>query len=502
MTAQSLPKNLYSAAQVRAMDHSAINEHGIPGAQLMKRAGRVCFEALLQQFPNPQALTVFCGGGNNGGDGYVIAALAQQANIPVRVVYLVSPDTLTGDAQRAFAYAQQEGVVCEAWHTDLSLNEGIVVDALLGTGLSGAVRGDYVEVINRINDAGLPVLAVDIPSGLHADTGAVLGAAVCASLTCTFIGLKAGLVTGEGPSVVGDLIYHDLEVPAQVLGAAATAERLCLEDLLAQLPERRQSAHKGSFGHALIIGGDVGYGGAAIMASQACARMGAGLTSLATQPDNTVACNVSQPEIMAAPIRTGVEVNPLLDKATVVAVGPGLGVQPWAEQLFFMAVQSQKTLVIDADALNLLAKNLGREILIQDRTRTRVLTPHPGEAGRLLNCTSGEIQADRFNAAKQLAEKYQAIVVLKGSGTVIATPSGELFVCDLGNPGMASGGMGDVLTGMIAGLLVQNIEPLLAVKLAVCLHGQAADDMAINFGQRGLLATDLIDQARALLNGF
>ncbi len=488
------------------MDAAAIHEHGIPGAVLMKRAGRVCFEALLARWPEPEAITVFCGGGNNGGDGYVVAALAKQAQIPVSVIHLVDPDNLKGDAARAYHFARQEGVPCAAFDSKQALpTAGVIVDALLGTGLSGQVRADMAAAIGVINQAGLPVLAVDIASGIDADTGAILGAAVQAQVTCTFIGAKVGLFTGAAPGCCGELVFADLEVPAEVLaGQHPVATRLELADLLQLLSTRSRVAHKGDFGHVLVMGGDLGFGGAALMTAEASARLGAGLTSLATRPENTLAMNVRCPEVMAASIRTGVEVTPLLEKATVIAVGPGLGRQAWSQQLLLAALESFQPLVLDADALNLIADGVAAVALAerQQAGTVNVMTPHPGEAARLLSVTTAEVQADRLAAAKRLAEKYSAVVVLKGAGTVIAEPGGQCFVCTQGNPGMASGGMGDVLTGMVASLLAQGLAALPAAQLAVCLHAQAADEQVARYGERGLLATDLIPAARALLNGL
>jgi len=500
-----LPPELYNAAAVRAMDACAIQEHNLPGAVLMKRAGRVCFDTLQAEFDHFSHVSVFCGGGNNGGDGYVVAGLAKAAGYSVEAVYLTAPEQLTGDAQRAYQYALQEGVNCIAYGESYSMpQQGVIVDALLGTGLSGSVRDNFANAISAINTSGLPVLAVDVPSGLAADTGAELGPVVMAQATCTFIGLKAGLMTGQGPSHAGLLIFADLGVPEAVLDSQTpTALRLDLAQLLSRVPQRKRAAHKGDFGHCLIIGGDTGYGGAALMSAEACARMGAGLTSLATRPENITAANVRIPEVMAAPIRTGVELADLLAKANVIAVGPGLGQKAWGEQQLLAAITAGKTLVVDADGLNLLAAGVGAEALTQrNQQLPLVLTPHPGEAARLLAVSTQAVQADRFTAVKALAKRFSATVLLKGAGTLIADADGPIYLCDSGNPGMASGGMGDVLTGVISGLLAQGLPPMHAVQLGVCLHATAADRQVSEHGQRGLLATDLITTIRSLLNGF
>lgn len=503
MTLQSLPCELFTAQSVRAMDALAIRDHNLPGSVLMKRAGRVCFDALTAHFAPLAEITVYCGSGNNAGDGYVVAGLAQAAGLSVRVVYLSAPEQLQGDAQRAYQYAVQEGVSCCSFQSSALPAHGVIVDALLGTGINGEVRPDYLAAIEQINGAGLPVLAVDIPSGLCADSGQVLGQAVQADVTCTFIGTKLGLLTAAGPSVSGQIVFDDLGVPAEVIASQPpAAQRLELSSLLAQMPARARSSHKGDYGHSVIIGGDHGFGGAALMSAQACARMGSGLTSLATRPEHITAAHVRVPEVMALPVTAGVEVDDLVNKATVIAVGPGLGKLAWGEQLLLSALMAQKPLVIDADGLNLIAEGIGHRVLAQrDQGIALILTPHPGEAARLLQVSVEEVQRDRLSAVLGLAQKYKATVLLKGAGSLIAGPEGVVSLCAEGNPGMASGGMGDVLTGMVTGLLAQSLAPLMALQMAVCLHARAADRLAANFGERGLLATDLIAESRALING-
>lgn len=505
MTEHSLPKTLYTAADVRAMDACAINEHGLPGALLMKRAGRVCFEVLCELFPNPEKIVVFCGGGNNGGDGYVIAGLAAQACIPVDVFYLVEPTKLKNDAERAYLYALREGVVCKPYTPQLELPEhAVLVDALLGTGLTGAARSDFAAAIEHMNQSGLPIVAVDLPSGLLADTGFIAGVAVQATATCTFIGQKIGLYTGAGPDVTGALYFDDLSVPQVVLDRPAPIEVLNLDALLAEVPERRACAHKGDFGHALILGGEAGFGGAALLAAEACARMGAGRTTLVTRAETALAANVRCPEVMAASVNVGCEASDLVAGATVIAVGPGLGNRPWGEQLLLEALTANKPLILDADALNLLAKGVARDAFAHrtEQPYPIILTPHPGEAARLLECSVEDIERDRPAAVRKLAQTFKATVLLKGAGSLIAAETGEVWLSPYGNPGMASGGMGDVLTGILAGLLAQQLNADHALALAVTLHGSAADQLAQLDGQRGLLAGDLIAQVRAQLNGL
>ncbi len=490
---------VYTAAQVRELDRIAIEEQGIPGIVLMKRAGRAALDALLECWPQPEKITVFCGAGNNGGDGYVVAALASEKSLPVSVVYLSDPQKLRGDARRAWAYAEAEGVPMVPFTREMSPAGGVVVDAMLGTGLAGDVRPHYAEAIEWINASSLPVVAVDIPSGLCSDTGVVLGAAVTADLTMSFIGRKRGLFTGAGPAFAGEVMFDDLGVPEAVYdGINPDAEILNLESQLGALAPRRADAHKGLFGHVMIIGGDRGFGGAAAMAAEAALRCGAGLVSVATRAEHVAPILARTPEAMVVGVASGQELEPLLERPSVLVVGPGLGRSPWSEQMLQKAARSGKPLVVDADALNILAE--GRVAADVDMGNW-VLTPHPGEAARLLATTSGTVQADRFGSLDRLWQKYRCALLLKGAGTLTCgTGSLPVGICIEGNPGMASGGMGDVLSGVIGALMAQGLPPTAAIRLGVCLHASAADRAVEQSGQRGLRATDLMPWLHSLVN--
>lgn len=494
--ADKLPLQLYRAKQVRELDRIAIEEKGIAGFTLMRRAARAAFDCLLRQWPEPGTITVFCGTGNNGGDGYVMASLARQYGIAIEVVQLGDQHKLSGDALSARRLAEQDGVGISAFSESLVLQQGIIVDALLGTGLGGEVRGDYVAAIELINSSGLPVLAVDIPSGLCSDTGRMLGVAVKAQQTVSFIGLKQGLFSGDGPECCGEVSYADLAVPAEVLGAvAASSQRLSLPVLQQYLPRRARNAHKGDFGHAMIVGGDHGMAGAAVMASQAALRVGAGLVSCATRPEHVAAMVARCPEVMVHGVISGQEVEPLLDRPSVIVLGPGLGQGPWGEQLLQKVIATELPLVVDADALNILAA--GRVVKKPFRDNW-ILTPHPGEAARLLGCSSRDIEQDRFAAVVALQQRFGGAVILKGAGTLVAGGA-ETGLCRYGNPGMASGGMGDVLSGVLGALLAQGLDPGVAARLGVCLHGMAGD-LAAESGERGTSATDLLSYLRLLVN--
>lgn len=488
-----LPYSLYRAADVRELDRQAIEVQGIPGETLMERAGAAAFALLRSRWPAARRIVVLCGLGNNGGDGYVVARLAQEAGLSVRLLSVGDPDKLKGDAHGAAGRARAAGLVCEPFDAELPAEADAAVDALFGTGLDRPVEGAYREAIEWVNAAAVPVLAIDIPSGLHADSGAVMGAAVRAAATITFIGVKQGLLTGDAPDCCGDLHFDDLKVPAAVHAAVRpAARRVDLEGLALLLPRRSRTAHKGHFGHVLVIGGDHGFAGAARMAAEAAARCGAGLISVATRAAHAPILAASRPELMCHAADSPESLAPVLARATTLAVGPGLGQGEWGRALLAHVLELDLPMVLDADALNLLAAEPVRK-------DSWVLTPHPGEAARLLGCPTSEVQADRYGAARELQGRYGGVVVLKGAGTVIAEAGGEPAVCGGGNPGMASGGMGDVLTGTVAGLLAQGLGPGDAARTGVCLHAAAAD-RAAEQGERGLLATDLMPWLRRLAN--
>lgn len=494
----ALPVSLYRAAKVRELDRIAIEEHGIEGFTLMCRAAEAAFRLLIAKWPTVGKLAVFCGAGNNGGDGYVVAALARRHGLDVRVCMAAEESRLRGDARRAWQMAVDEGVAMQPCTAPVDDPPELVIDALLGTGLAGPVRDNYAAIIDSINASGKPVLALDIPSGLCSDTGAILGTAVRADHTISFIGMKQGLLTGKGRSVVGTLHYDALQVPAAIFEAIdRDSERLDCGLLPGLLPRRPRDAHKGAYGHVMVIGGGAGMGGAVVMAARAALRSGAGLVSVATWPAHHAGVLAQVPEAMVHGVGSGQELEPLLAAASVLVVGPGLGKTPWSEQLLQKAAASGLPMVVDADALNIIAA--GR--VLRDLPRDNwILTPHPGEAARLLGADNPALQADRFDAAAQLQQRYGGVVVLKGSGTLVAAEKGSVGVCPYGNPGMASGGMGDVLSGVTGGLLGQGLDLEGAARAAVCIHSRAADLAAAEYGERGLCATDLMPWIRRLVN--
>jgi NAD(P)H-hydrate epimerase len=482
---------LYTAAQVREFDRVAIQELGIPGYELMTRAGRATLRTLRSLWPAARSVTVLCGPGNNGGDGYVIAREARAQQLVVRVVALGDPAALAGDARRAFDDFVAAGGRCEPWSAAV-LESDVIVDALYGTGLVRPVTGEAAARLEAVNATGRPIVAVDVPSGLHADTGAVLGVAARASCTVTFIGRKAGLYLGEGAEHASRVVFDSLGVPAATYAGTTPVARLLGEqDVLDALPRRHRTAHKGDFGHVLVIGGGRGMPGAARLTGEAALRAGAGLVTLAVHPDNA-GIVATRPELMCVATRSAAELAAAFARATVVAVGPGLGQDDWALGLFDAAIASGRPLVVDADALNLLAA--------APRSLERwVLTPHPGEAGRLLGTGSADVQADRLQAARALQSRYGGVVVLKGAGSIVRDAADVPAICDRGNPGMAAGGMGDVLTGVIAGVAAQGADLGRAARAGVLVHAQAGD-LAARRGERGMTASDVLEQVRPCVN--
>ncbi len=488
-----LPQMLYRAAQVRELDRLAIEHYGIPGYVLMSRAGAAAFAALRQQWPAARSIVAVCGAGNNGGDGYVIARLAREHGLQASALALTDPGALQGDARRAWQDALDAGIEVMPFDAERLGSADVIVDALLGTGLTRPVEGHWRRAIEAVNTAPTPVLAVDIPSGLAADSGAVLGVAVRAALTVSFIGLKQGLFTGQGPDCCGVLRFDDLSVPHAIhVDIQPGAWRYCGEDRTTLLAPRPRTAHKGIFGHVLVIGGDHGYAGAARMSAEAAARSGAGLVSVATRPEHALAQAALRPEIMFHGITDPTALLPLLERGSVLAVGPGLGNGDWGQALLSTALASGKPLVLDADALNLLAG-------APQRRDDWVLTPHPGEAARLLDCSTCMVQQDRFAAVEELVQRYGGVAILKGAGSLIAASGHPISLIQSGNPGMASGGMGDILTGIVAGLLAQGLALYPAARLGCWLHATAADHAARD-GERGLLACDLLPPLRRLIN--
>ena len=494
-----LPTALYRACDVRELDRLAIETGGIPGIDLMERAGAESFRVLRERWPAARRISVVAGPGNNGGDGFVVARLAACAGLSVSVELAGDAARIAGDAATAHRRMLDAGsgaIAVRGATTGPSEDTDVIVDALFGTGLARDLRGAAAGAVRAMNESPAPVLALDVPSGIHSDTGRVLGDAVRAAVTVCFIGLKQGLFTREGRECAGEIVYRDLGAPPQVLARVqASARRMGYPDCAGMLGPRRDDAHKGRFGHVLVVGGDHGFAGAARLAGEAAGRAGAGLVSVATRPRHVAAIVASRPEMMVHGIESPDDLDALLDRASVVAVGPGLGRGGWGAALLQRVVATERALVVDADAINLLAARTAR--WPDAAARPVVYTPHPGEAGRVLGERASALESDRFAAARALAQAHPGTWLLKGAGTIVADAHAVPRVCEGGNPGMASGGMGDVLTGVVAALLAQGLGGFDAASAGACLHA-AAGDAAARDGRRGMLAGDVIAALRPL----
>ncbi|MCS3454902.1 NAD(P)H-hydrate epimerase [Aeromonas sp. BIGb0405] len=504
-----LPSALWRSEQIRRAEAELAAAAGVSLYELMERAGTALFDYAKGHWPAAHHWWIFTGPGNNGGDGYVLARLAQAAGFRVRVIAARAPAQLKGDAHRAAAAFLAAGGQVERFEdVHLTLAEPVflpdlLIDALLGSGVRLPLTPAMTKIVATINRLPVPLLAVDLPSGLDADTGHIMASPVRATRTLCLVGLKQGLLTGQGPSWCGELDVDPLGLDLSHWQAPA-ARRIDYPALAHLLVPRARCAHKGEQGRVLLIGGNQGMAGAILLAAMACLRTGAGLVKVCQHPMN-VPASQTQPEIMTLArdalvgsssaaetlpgerLRVG-GVNPW---GSVRVLGPGLGLDAWGGALFKQALCRELPLVLDADGLNWLA--------LQPRHQDNwVLTPHPAEAARLLGCSTAEVEADRFAAVQTLQGTYGGVVLLKGAGTLIADGK-QVWLCHEGNPGMASGGMGDLLSGIIAALLAQGLGARDATCLGAVLHGEAAD-LAATEGERGMLASDLLPWIRFLAN--
>ncbi|MBY5992292.1 NAD(P)H-hydrate dehydratase [Ferrimonas balearica] len=486
-----LPAHLYDADHIRTREPQIAAQLSLELYQVMEAAGAAAWQCLEARWPEASRLLVICGRGNNGGDGYVLARLAQAAGRTVWVAQAEPERPLSGDAAEAqHRFFDAGGSVVDLAETWPQVD--LLVDGLLGTGLAGELSEEMVSVIERINDLRLPVLALDIPSGIAGNTGQACPVAVKADATLTFVGAKPGLLTGAAPAHIGELALAPLQLGAVLAEDQPQVRKCALEDYHDYLGPRRIDSHKGDHGHVVILGGQPGMAGAVRLAGEAALRTGAGLVSVVSRPENLAQIQAGRPELMTKGVEiVDMEVYAQLGWAHAIALGPGMGQSDWARHLLIGAVKSERPLVVDADALNMLARD-------PQRLDHWVLTPHPGEAARLLGCSTEEVQADRFAAVRALQQRYGGVVVLKGAGTLI--DDGEtLYLAPVGNPGLATGGSGDLLSGIIAGLLAQGLPPVVAACCGVCVHGEAADEAAVQ-GERGMLASDLLPHIRRLVN--
>jgi NAD(P)H-hydrate epimerase len=504
---------IVTAEQMKRIDRRAIREFGIPGTVLMENAAGAVLSEMERFFEGLAGTRVgiICGKGNNGGDGLALARRLAVRGVPVRIALLAPFAAVTGEAKVNLSVAQKMDMEIIPNASARSLEDiiswsDVIVDALLGVGLSSPVKGAYAVAVAKINSSGRPVVAIDIPTGIHADSGAVLGSAVRADLTVTMGLLKRGLVLSPGAENAGIVRVADIGIPAGTIEQENI--RLALLDRgysWGLIGPRSRNAHKGDFGHLMVIAGSPGKAGAAIMAAKSALRAGAGLVTVATPNSLVPVVQQSIFEAMCIPaaesidgtIGIGAETELLQAAArmTACAIGPGLSTH--AETVMTvrnLVPRLTVPLVIDADGLNALAGSL--DVLKQARGPI-VMTPHPGEMARLAGMPTAAVQQDRLGVASAFARKYGVTLVLKGAGTVVACPGGDVFVNSTGNPGMATGGTGDALTGMIGSLLAQGYPAEQAACLGVFLHGAAGDLAAAEKGEQGMIAGDLIEKIPA-----
>ncbi len=506
---------LVTAEQMRNLDHQAIHGLGIPGIVLMENAGRKTVEGLIRYYGNPEAqkISIFVGPGNNGGDGLVMARHLHQYGCLVRIFLLVEPEKIKGDAAVNLAIVRQLPIPLDIVSTEAQVkkinlaNDFAAVDSLFGTGLKREVTGHFAAAVECLNRADCPVVCVDIPSGLDSDSGQVLGCCVRANLTMTYGLAKVGQFIHPGAELCGRLEVVDISIPPLVVDEAGlTTKLLDKENMTGLLPTRSPASHKGTNGHVLIIAGSAGKTGAAILCASGCLRSGSGLVSLCVPRSLNAIFETVLPEAMTIPLEDQNKQILTIDNLEMilaatqgkkaVILGPGLGTDPGTVELV-QQLYKQITLpmVVDADALNCLA-----ETQLPPHPAVRILTPHPGEMARLISRSTKEIQTERIGRAQDFASRHQVFLVLKGAGTVIANPDGKIAINSTGNAGMGVGGTGDVLAGVISGLLAQGLSPWQAACLGVHVHGLAGDKLIARLGiELGYLAGELANEIPAVL---
>ncbi len=503
---------LVKASEMQEMDRRTIHDLGIPGVVLMENAGRGAAHTFLNHFgpENGSRVLIVCGRGNNGGDGYVVARYLHEAGLKPTIMVLSQKEKIAGDALINLNIIHGMGLDIhylpdeQAWeqHRSTLAHANYIVDAILGTGLNSPVRGYYARVIKDINETGKPVMAIDIPSGLHSDSGAVMGVAIKASLTVTFGLPKIGQVVFPGKDLVGRLVRIDICIPEAVAQSVPGQYRLTVpEDFKDLLVEDKEDIHKGHRGHLLILAGSPGKTGAATLAALGAVRAGAGLVTVVVPESLNPILEEKLTEAMTAPAPETSEqtlsikalplIEELMEGKTALAIGPGLSTHPETVELVRDLVSRCKLpMVIDADGLNTL---VGRLEVLSNCAEQAILTPHPGEMSRLTGKTTGEIQANRISTASDFVKAHKCVLVLKGAGTLIALPGGGLHVNPTGNPVLASGGAGDVLTGLIGGFLARRWPLDKAAVAGAYIHGLAADWLAEQVGKVGILAGELLD---------
>ncbi len=499
-----------TAHTMQEIDRRSINDYGVPGLMLMENAGKACAEHIMAAFGVGKSLkkaVVMAGKGNNGGDGYVIARYLLEKGWEVKVIVTAAREVIAGDAlvnllllpEEIISFCSEEGLIAERHHEDIKA-ASVIVDALLGIGLSSDIQGVYLEALEQINAASANVVAVDIPTGVHGTTGRLLGQAVKADLTVTFGSAKLGHVLYPGAECVGRLVVADIGIPGEIMLAAAGYEYLDKKATSVLIRKRDRQSHKGNFGNCLVVAGSPGMTGAAAITANSAVRSGAGIVTLAVPETINSILEIKTTEAITVPLPDAGSghllaqaipvIEKLLEGKSVLALGPGIGRRQSTVTTVQNLVETVEIpMVIDADALNALAEDTA--VLHRKKSKSIILTPHPGEMSRLLGSSVPDVEAIRISVAQEFAARFGAYVVLKGARTIIASPDGRAAINSSGNPGMASGGMGDVLTGIIAALLGQGYSPWDASCLGVFVHGLAGDMVAVEQGEIGMTASDL-----------
>ncbi len=482
---------LYDVKSIKEIEANVALTHEISSLTLMQRAALFTLQHIYQKYPSVKKIGVLAGVGKNGGDGYFFAQQALSAGYDVRIYYLSDPNSLVDDIKKAYLAAKGMGVVCRPF-TAISFEDvDLIVDALLGTGVNHALSGEWLGAVMAINRSECPVVSIDVPSGLDADTGNVFTEAVKATSTVTFVGRKPGLYTGKGAEYAGEIYFSDLGIPQSCYQkVVANSCFFNLPTMKNWFPKRQKFDHKGNFGRLLVIGGNVGMAGAALLTGYAALRTGAGLVTVATHPQHVNAMIPYRPELMIHGVSEASDLDKLISNATCIVIGCGLGTDKWAQSLLSKALEYEKPMVLDADALNLIAYEKIDRAMLDEHRAHHIITPHVMEASRLLKKEVNEVEADRLGSAQALSDEF-GTAVLKGSGSLVCD-SDILSVNTTGNPAMATAGMGDVLSGIIAGLIVQGVPVRRAARLGVWLHGSAGDICAEE-GRHSIIATDVIE---------
>jgi hydroxyethylthiazole kinase-like uncharacterized protein yjeF len=510
-----------TAEIMRKLDRKASEEFGISGLVLMENAARGTVSAMFRHFPDllTKRVGILAGRGNNGGDAFVVARYLLNRGLVCQVYLLTAKEEVKGDAAANLEILKRMGADIieilnpEAWEAQRAkiAEKEILVDGILGTGLKGPVKGFFRKIIDFVNSLGLPVVSIDIPSGLDADSGQVLGTCIQACMTVTFGLAKRGLLVQPGAQYCGRLVIVDISLPKPSI-EAETIKDFLIEgsEFLPFLLPRNPDAHKGEFGHLLVLSGSPGKTGAAAMVCQAAIRVGTGLVTLGLPKSLNPIMEAKLTEAMTEPLPETKDhtlglpalqrITELYSRKNALAIGPGLSLHPETARLIQRMVRSADLpAVIDADGLSAF---VGKIDLIKKNRKGLILTPHPGEMARLLGVSVPEVQQNRIEVARKFAQENRLILVLKGARSIVAGPEGDIFINPTGNPGMASGGMGDVLTGMVGGFLAQGFPPLEAAKLGVYLHGLVGDFVACQKGERGMAATDLIEETPKILRAL